>query len=452
MSSPRAPADKPAPAAGRGLFTRGLSVFGLLSLGYMVGCAVIFFDLPSSEFMRRALGGAAAWYEARQAAPPEARPPAPVVGATDRPDKTSDGFTLLMYGGNSRAVLVNMRGDVVHQWQVPFSKVWPSPTHVKGPVSDATVYLNDGYVYPNGDLVAIVEGPINARNPSNGYGLVKLDKDSNVLWKYAEWCHHDLDVGADGTIYVLINETIDRVPPGFEYIPTPCMVDAVDVLSPDGARLKRVPLLDAFHGTPYAPLLGVLERPPTAATHTASAFRDDELRRDVLHANAVKVLNPRQAAQFPQFRPGQLLVSPRNLDALAVVDPDSGKVVWAARGPWRAQHDPTFLDSGRLLLFDNQGSPKTSRVLEYDPRTQAVPWAYPGDKGPAFISGIRGMSQRLANGNTLVVNSVGGEVLEVTPAGETVWSLGTGGVTLNRARRYAPERLEFLKGGPRARP
>jgi hypothetical protein len=62
------------------------------------------------------------------------------------------------------------------------------------------------------------------------------------------------------------------------------------------------------------------------------------------------------------------------------------------------------------------------------------------------------MSQRLPNGNTLVVNSVGGEALEVTPDREVVWSLSTGGVTLNRARRYAPERLEFLKGGPRARP
>jgi outer membrane protein assembly factor BamB len=203
--------------------------------------------------------------------------------------------------------------------------------------------------------------------------------------------------------------------------------------------------------------LGVLDRPGTAAGNlaggpSASAFRDDELRRDVLHANAVKVLSPRLAAAFPQFKPGQLLVSLRNLDAVAVIDPDAGKVVWAARGPWHAQHDPTFLENGRLLLFDNLGSPGRSRVLEYDPRTQAFPWVYPADGGRGFVSPIRGMCQRLPNGNTLVVNSVGGEAIEVAADGEVVWSVSTAPVTLNRARRYAPDRLAFLKGGPRARP
>ena len=149
--------------------------------------------------------------------------------------------------------------------------------------------------------------------------------------------------------------------------------------------------------------------PPGAA---ASPFRDDARRRDVLHTNAVKVLSRALAPKFPLFKPGQLLVSLRHLDALAVLDPDSGKVVWAARGPWRGQHDPSFLDNGQLLLFDNYGSPQGSRVLEYDPRTQAFPWSYPGENGTPFFSHIRGMSQRLPNGNTLIVNSDGGEVLK----------------------------------------
>jgi hypothetical protein len=433
-----------------------LRAFGLMSLAYIAGAAVIYFDLPTSTFLRRALGGAVAWYEAREEPPPGDGPRAPVVGAVDKPGRTFDGFTLCMYGGNTRAVLLDMRGQVAHQWHVPFSRLWPAPDHVRGRVRDADAYFNDGYLYPNGDLVAIVEGPISPTHPSNGLGLVKLDKDSNVLWKYAAWCHHDLDVGDDGTIYVLTNEVVQEVPRGLGHIPTPCMVDAVDILSPDGRRKKRVRLLEAFHDSPYAPLLGVLERPNMTAGSltgpTVSAFREDELRRDVLHVNAVKVLNPRLAAAFPQFKPGQFLVCPRNLDAIAVVDPDTEKVVWAARGPWRAQHDPTFLENGHILLFDNLGSPGRSRVLEYDLRTQAFPWTYPPDGGRSFLSRIRGMCQRLPNGNTLVVNSVGGEALEVAADGEVVWSVSTAPVTLNRARRYAPDRLEFLKGGPRARP
>jgi hypothetical protein len=140
------------------------------------------------------------------------------------------------------------------------------------------------------------------------------------------------------------------------------------------------------------------------------------------------------------------------LDAVVVIDPNSGKVVWAARGPWQAQHDPTFLANGHLLLFDNKGSPQSSRVLEYDPATQAFPWVYPDVNRPKFLSPIRGMCQRLANGNTLIVNSVRGECFEVTSTQEIVWSCSSGGVTMNRARRYSPDQLPFLTGGPRERP
>jgi hypothetical protein len=152
------------------------------------------------------------------------------------------------------------------------------------------------------------------------------------------------------------------------------------------------------------------------------------------------------------FKPGQLIVSPRRLDCVAVLDPQTEKIVWACQGPWRAQHDPTFLENGHLLLFDNMGSPQGSRVLEFDPQTLGFPWTYGGEGDKQFVSNIRGMSQRLRNGNTLVVNSLGAEAFEVTPGREQVWSCSTGSATLNRARRYLPDQVPFLKGAPRDRP
>jgi hypothetical protein len=445
----------------RNLLVSCLSLLGLVSLSFLLGAAVIFFDLPSSSFLRRAFVGGVNWYEQKQTAPPpELQLPPPTVGQIDKADKTCDGFTLCMYGGDSRAFLLNMRGEVVHEWHVPFSQLWPAPPHLKGRIDDAAVYFNDGHIYPNGDLLAVVEGPINMHNPSNGYGLVKLDKDSRVLWKYAEKCHHDVDVGEDGTIYALVNEMIDQVPPAMTYmrIPTPCMVDFVDVITPEGQKKKRIALLEAFQDSPYATLFSSLERPrmPSGMVGPGggrmSPALDDERRRDVLHANAIKVLSRERASKFPLFKAGQLLISPRRLDAIAVLDPDSEKVVWAARGPWLAQHDPSFLDNGHLLLFDNLGSPLGSRVLEYDPQTQAFPWSYPGAKGTPFLSKIRGMCQRLANGNTLIVNSDGGEAFEVTPDREVVWSCSFGHTELYRARRYTAEQVPFLGKDKPARP
>src|SRR5262249_4816693 len=160
-----------------------------------------------------------------------------------------------------------------------------------------------------------------------GYGLVKLDRDSRVVWAYAANAHHGVDVGPDGTIYALTHEIVREMPKGLEFFPTPALVDSLVLLSPQGKELKRIGLLEAFRDSPYAALLPL--RPPS---------QDSEW--DVLHANAVEVLRPELAAHFPAFKAGQVLVSLRELDALAVVDPDRGAVVWAARGPWRGQHDP----------------------------------------------------------------------------------------------------------------
>jgi len=436
-----------------------LSLLGLASLNYLLGAAVIFFDLPSAAFLRRAFVGGAAWYEhGSPSASGTLQPPAVSVGRIDKADKTCDGFTLCLCSGGPRAVLVNMHGEVVHQWYVPFKTLWPNPPRLRsGPVEESAGYFNDPRIYPNGDLLALIEGPVSIHDPSNSYGLVKLDKDSRILWTYTADCHHAFDVGEDGAIYALsYNLFVKDLPRGLEFIPTPCITDNVEVISPQGKQVKRIPLLEAFKNSSYAPLLSTLEKPHLFSDLTPTdspmpAVQDEMRRRDVLHTNAVKVLSRALAPKFPLFKPGQLLISPRHLDALAVLDPDSGKIVWAARGPWHAQHDPSFLDNGHLLLFDNLGSTKGSRVLEYDPHTQSFPWWYPDDNDTPFFSRIRGVTQRLPNGNTLIVNFDGGEVFEVTTDHELVWSCSCGQVSLNCARRYLPEQLSFLHKTPRTR-
>ena len=445
-------------------FLRGcITLFGVASLSFILGAAVIFFDLPSSSFLRNAFLGGPAFFDPQQAAQQPAKRPAaqgdPVftIGTSDKPDKTCDGFTLCMCSGGTRAALINMRGEVVHQWRAPLKTVWPDAPNQPAAGDEHLVYFNDGHLFPNGDLLVLAEGPTDLRKPSHGYGLVKLDKDSRVIWKYAANCHHALDVGEDGTIYALSNDFVDRLPEGLAYLPTPCLVDCVDIISPEGKQVRRIRLLEGFKKSAYASLLSTLEKPKlfndvSPPDEPMPALREEMRRRDVLHTNAVTVLPSRLAAKFPLFKAGQLLVSPRHLDAIAVVDPQTDTVMWAARGPWHAQHDPTFLDNGRLLLFDNLGSARGSRVLEYDPQSQAFPWSYPDESGKRFLSRLRGMCQRLPNGNTLIVNSDGGEMLEVTPGHELVWSCSCAGFELHRARRFTAGQLSLLTAGQRARP
>jgi hypothetical protein len=442
----------------RGVLSYSLALVGILSFSYLLGAAVIYFELPSSAFLKKAFGGARAWKEREEviSRPPATGVPLSHPSRIDKPGKTCDGFTLCTYAAmgnlNTQAFLLNMRGDVVHKWSLVLSQVWPNSTPVQTTANDSLVGSFGCYLYPNGDLLVVLHGMEQA---IRGHGLIKLDKDSKVLWAHAGNVHHDVDVAPDGTIYAVEHASVDEMPKGLDHIPTPTLVDSLVKLSRGGKPLSSpIPLLEAFRDSRYASLLDSLAPLNRRALSQGLLMPRliDHLRpTDALHTNCVHYLTSELAPRFPLFKAGQVLISMRHLDAIAVVDPDKKSVVWAARGPWQAQHDAHFLPNGHILIYDNLGSPLGTRVLEYDPTTQAFPWSYSGENHGAFFSDTRGMSQRLPNGNTLVVNSQGGELLEVTPDKEVVWTSILPGF-INFGRRYRPEELHFLKGDVRARP
>jgi hypothetical protein len=132
------------------------------------------------------------------------------------------------------------------------------------------------------------------------------------------------------------------------------------------------------------------------------------------------------AREEPAFAAGNVLLSLREIDALVVLDPRAGEVVWALRGAWRRQHDPVPLPGGELALFDNRGGRGGhSRVLRIDPRDGAVLAEYPPPGEPALRSEQAGAVQRLANGNLLVTESQSGRALELAPDGAVVWEMSS---------------------------
>lgn len=456
--TPSLPRQTTSPQRGVKRFSRGLAILGAVILVYVLGAGVMFFELPTSGFLSQAFLGARAWNERRQRPQPLGveQTPKAAIGPIDKPDKTFDGFTLYTCASmtipGTQAFLVNMHGEVVHRWELPYSRARPKPPNIPASMDESLVCFFATYLYPNGDLLVVFHG---LQEWINGLGLAKLDKDSNLIWMYPGNVHHDVDVAEEGTIYALSQKIVEELPAGLQRLYSPCLFDYLVVLSPDGKELKKpISILEALRASDYAAnldALGPSNKPVAPGGLNAPTMVELSRARDPLHANTVKVLSRQLAPKFPNFKAGQVLLTLRNLDLLVALDPDKETVVWGARGPWQAQHDAQFLDNGRLLLFDNLGSARSSRVLEYDPRTQAIPWSYPGDDNPPFLSPDRGMCQRLPNGNTLIVNSEGGEILEVTPQRETVWTCSAGRY-ITSARRYAPQQLTFLKGDVHARP
>jgi hypothetical protein len=433
-----------------------------MGLCYVFGAAVMHFQLPSCDFLEQAFIGGQAWVS--RASPP----PRPQVGnvtptnvAVDQPGKTFDGFTLCTTTGGSSAALLDMRGNVVHRWQMPFSRAWPKPIHVASPSTDERIHWFRCHLYPNGDLLAIYHAE---HDTPYGYGLVKLDEESNLLWAYGDNVHHDIDIDENDRIYTLTQNVTRETPAGLAAIPSPFLADCLVVLSADGRELDRFPLLDAFRDSPYAlTLASIYNRPPKAKIPT-SGLQLPPGHGDIIHANSVKVLPRSLAPHFPLFKAGQVLISLRTLDTLAILDLDSRSVVWATSGLWRGQHDAQFLANGHLLVFDNLGSGNQVRVLEYDPVRQAYPWSYVNHTGTGVFATQRGMAQRLPNGNTLIVSPDDCRLIEVTPDQELVWECSTPSsnfsqgsdvlshAILTGAQRYAAAELSFLKGDVRVRP
>ncbi len=446
-----------------------LSILGVAGLSYVLGAAVMFFQLPSYDFLYQAFTGTVAWHERGKPVVTPFLPPESdgQEGLTvDRPSQTYDGFTLVTTTEGSQAKLLDMRGEVVYQWELPFSRAWSRPPHVQDPLRDEAIHWFRCHVFPNGDLLAIYQAETDT--PS-GYGLVKLNKDSKLLWKYDGRVHHDLDVDENGTIYTLTEQVKRQAPAGLDYLPTPYVSDCLVVLSPDGQELASVPIEEAFRDSAYALLLStaIAEQAVPKDRDRSSSSLDVLLQPtsqgDLFHTNSVKILTPTRAPKFPLFRAGQVLLSVRNLHAIAVLDVGKRTVVWAALGPWRVQHDAEFLDNGHLLLFDNHAWSKGCRVIEYDPVTQAIPWVYSDADARPFFASFRGMKQRLPNGNTLIVDPDNRRLFEVTRDKELVWEdfypmppvppdQQARSRAITGARRYGAEELTFLKGVARARP
>lgn len=323
------------------------------------------------------------------------------------PELVSPGVTLFTSGHEPAAYLISMDGQVLHRWRRPFSRVWNETAAVKEPQPDSHVYMRKAQVFPNGDLLALYEG---AGDTPYGYGLVKLDRDSNVIWSYLQSAHHDFDVAPDGRIFVLTQQIEQGPLPSLDHLASPRLDDFLVILSPEGKELRKIPLLDAVDKSDYRQILFGI-----------SSFA----LADALHTNSVHVITEEEARVFPFGKAGQVLISFREPSTIGVLDLDQEKLVWAIKGYWSGQHDPHIMANGDILVFDNKGNfnkPEgRSRALEFDPRTLALTWQYTGTPESPLESDIRSYTQRLPNGNTLITESNGGRILEVTKDDEIVW-------------------------------
>lgn len=246
----------------------------------------------------------------------------------------------------------------------------------------------------------------------NAPELSLVDLASGVVWTRVGRFHHDVAVGPRGELYALEQRARSIVHNGMEV-----EVDdhVISILSPEGAVERQIDLFELFGDRIPRWRLNSLVRLLRGESKIKNTRGPIERRRDVFHPNSI------QYVHTPPYGMGggNLLVSLRNLDTIALIDGKREEVVWAwGRRVLDKQHHPTLLPFGNVLMFDNGMSRGWSRVIEVDPISEQIVWEY---RSPGFFSAGRGASQLLRNGNVLVTESGKGRVFEISRDGDVVW-------------------------------
>lgn len=319
------------------------------------------------------------------------------------------------YGKRKAAHLavVDWEGNIVRQYaKLPMSH----DAQLEG--SSVGYYYPDAAPDPHGRMLlnsqsGIVENsPLPVNWPVEGNTLYEIDADDNIVWQWEISQHFD-ELGLNAAALAAVAH-----------------YDKYDAFRTDGTTRKGV---------------------------------------DWAHINAASYVGKNKwfdadPVKYSAFNPENILWSSRNISMIAIIDKETGKIVWKLgpdysstkslrkMGPIIGPHGSHIIPeglpgAGNLLVYDNggfagYGAPDQdaldgvgvmkrhySRVLEINPVTFEVVWEYSAIKAKIatannpniFFAPLQGSVQRLPNGNTLVCEAADGRVFEVTPDLELVW-------------------------------
>jgi len=314
-----------------------------------------------------------------------------------RPDRVNDGYYFFtgwrddigMYG----SLLYDSAGELLHAWQFDYLALDPD-----GPWNGES-HPHPAYVIEDGSLIVAFD---------SGDIMARLDSCSEPVWVKSGIYHHSLDRADDGSFWTWRG---DGTPYGhYHYL---------ENFDPDdGSTIGEIALVEDIIGKAgdQAAPFGVRPDFPFRRFDKTPVFL---ALNDIFHPNDVEALSAEMAPQFPMFAAGDLLLSLRNVNLVAVVDPRTHAVKWWSSGPWLQQHDPDFTADGKISVFNNNPARGRSEIIRMDPATREFEnELFHGDV--RFHTETMGKHQYLPNGNVLIVVPDEGRVLETTRDGRLV--------------------------------
>lgn len=308
--------------------------------------------------------------------------------------KAYNGYTLFTPIWGNDTWLINMKGQIIHHWVLKHGLAM------------------HGRLLPNGNLLVLEKGPeAMGEFGGNATILVELDWDGNEVWRYEDpLLNHDFIRLKNG------NTIINR------YVQIPdSIASRVKGGIPETERLGKIWSCSAREITNEGDIVWEWKN-----------YEHLDPDKDILCP-----LCPRSIWGYTNtidvFPDGNILYNFRFLNTVVIIEKKTGKIIWRWGPEYSLGHPHccSILKNGNILLIDNGlhrkgkeigiGDVMTSRVLEVNPKTNAVEWEYRDPNAPNFFTAVCGGTERLPNGNTLICESTKGRFFEVTPEKEIVW-------------------------------
>ena len=313
--------------------------------------------------------------------------------------------------------LIDMNGNVVHTWNVE-------------------PYFNKrARVLKNGHL--LYAGPDKR--------VIQYDWDSNIVWEHKGiGSVNDLRILPNGNRLLIAHEPIPQSAQGK-------VEDVSEKIAPWwGPRMRGSEEHQQGGDIFEVNLNGEVVWEWHAHDHLdLNLFSPLTPLNDWLHMNSIAPLpeNKWYDAGDKRFKPGNILINPRNINMMYIVDKQTGSVVWEGthnyKGGMAHSHEPEMIEkglpgAGNIILFDNSLFPRNRThtgqtfIIELDPTTMEIVWKYEteGYANIKFFSKTMGTQKRLPNGNTFIGEDNTGRLFQVQPDGTIVWEfINRGGTT-----------------------
>lgn len=292
------------------------------------------------------------------------------------------------------AWLHDASGKLLHVWPLDYRRLDMGHLHEDDDGPHGFVVMPDGSVIVNFDAAS---------------AMGRFDACGQAMWKREGVFHHQISRAPDGNLWTWRGDDVTAYG-HYQYL------QKFDPAT--GAQVRQIGLIeDVLPADPEAPALFGVRK--DFEFRKLDKLPDRRWNFDLFHPNDIEELSPELAPMFPMFAAGDLLISIRRMNLVAVLDGTDYHVKWWSHGPWISQHDPDFTEDGKISVYNNNTTRGPSSIVRIDPATREVS-ELPAAANAGWSSRFMGVHQYLPNGNVFIVSPGEGRAFERSPTGELV--------------------------------